>query len=134
MTKRLKNVREDISLGRAKKFLGLSAEQWDSPAGFHAHEIKRVSLREVIDPNVPTKNIPELSIPELYDLAAARLSLAPDDYRVAIMGHGIINKQRALSEVGAHTALGKHIAILQIQMLQKLTRLAENEVLLGVQP
>src|SRR5579862_5454019 len=105
----------------------LTAEQWDSPAGFHAHEIRRATLREVIDPRIPTKNIPELTISELYDLAATRLNLLPDDFQVAVMGFGLIDKERTLADVRARTQLGKHLAILQIKNLQHLLRQAQEE-------
>jgi hypothetical protein len=106
----------------------LSAAHWNSHAGFHAHEIRPVTLREIIDPHTPTKNLPELSLPELYDLAASRLNLLSDDFQVAIMGFGLIDKHRALAEVRARTELGKHLAILQMKMLQQLIRQAQEEV------
>jgi hypothetical protein len=106
----------------------LSTEHWDSPAGFYALEIRQATLKEVVDPLIPTKNIPELSIAELYDLAAARLRVVPDDFQLAVMGFGLIDKQRALAEVRARTGLGKHIAILQIKVLEQLIRSAQNEI------
>lgn len=105
----------------------LTPRQWEEIAGFHAHEIRRASLREVIDPHVPTKNIPELSMAEFYDLAIARLKLLPTDFQVAVMGFGLINKHRALAEVQGRTELGKHLANLQITLLQRLVRVAQDE-------
>jgi|HubBroStandDraft_4_1064222.scaffolds.fasta_scaffold227637_1 hypothetical protein len=128
MTKQSSRVLKKSSSRGSKLAPRLSAEQWDAPAGFCAHEIRRATLREVLDPNIPTKNIAELSIPELYDLASARVKLLPSDFQVAIMGYGLIDKQRALAEVQGRTPLGKHIAILQIKVLQHEARLGQHEM------
>jgi hypothetical protein len=102
-------------------------DQWNSPAGFHAHEIRRATLEEVVNPQVPTKNLPELSLAEIYDLAAIRLSLEAPNFQVAVMGFGLIDKARALSEVRARTKLGKHLAVLQMYSVQSLVDLAQRE-------
>jgi hypothetical protein len=108
------------SKSRASKAdLKLSAADWSSPAGFHAHEIRRATLREVTDPNVPTKNLPELSVREAHDLAAARLALRPEDFLVAVMGYGLIDKQRAIAEIKVQSKLGKHLAVLEMYAVQQ---------------
>jgi hypothetical protein len=99
--------------------LKLSAADWISPAGFHAHEIRRTTLKEVADPRIPTKNLPELSISETHDLAIVRLSLMPEDFRVAVMGYGLIDKQRAIAEVKLQSKLGKHLAVLEMYAVQQ---------------
>ena len=131
MTKKPATVRRKRPSRSSNASANLSSEQWDSPAGFCALEVRRATLREVVDPHTPTKNLPELSTTEVYDLAAARLKLLPDDFQVAIMGFGLIDKHRALAEVQARTELGKHIAILQIKNLQRLVRLASKKMTAG---
>jgi hypothetical protein len=111
----------------AKPLRKLSADQWNSPAGFHAHEIRRATLKEVVSPHVPTKNLPELSLAEIYDLAATRLSQEALDFQVAVMGFGLIDKARALTEVRTRTKLGKHLAILQMYSVRALVDSALRE-------
>ena len=122
------------SSGRSNRFIKLSSADWKAPAGFHAHEIRRATLREVVDPHIPTKNIPELTELEVYDLAIGRLELLPKNFQMAVMGFGLINKDRALAEVRTRTPLGKHIAILQIKHLQHLLRIAQREINRGRKP
>jgi hypothetical protein len=105
----------------------LSADQWNAPAGFHAHEIRRATLEEVVNPQVPTKNLPELSSAEIYDLAVTRLSLEAPNFQVAVMGFGLIDKARALAEIRARTKLGKHLAVLQMYSVRSLVDLALRE-------
>jgi hypothetical protein len=103
----------------SKTGLTLSTTDWSSPAGFHAHEIRRATLEEVADPRIPTKNLPELSLNETYDLAAARLALMPEDFRVAVMGYGLIDKYRAIAEVRLRSKLGKHLAVLEMYAVRQ---------------
>jgi hypothetical protein len=114
--------------------LKLSATDWSSPAGFHAHEIRRATLKEVVDPGVPTKNLPELSISEMHDLAAARLSLVPEHFRVAVMGFGLIDKHRAIAEVRLRSKLGKHLAVLEMYAVQQQISVASRAMVSRKKP
>ena len=44
----------------------------------------------------------------------------PDDFNVAVMGFGLIDKQRALAEVRLRSKLGKHLAVLEMYRVQQL--------------
>ncbi len=109
-----------------KTGLTLSATDWSSPAGFHAHEIRRATLEEVAAPSIPTKNLPELSLDEMYDLAAARLALRPEDFRVAVMGYGLIDKHRAIAAVRLRSKLGKHLAVLEMYAVRQQISVASH--------
>lgn len=117
------------SPGRAKRqsspnIPNIPASELDAPAGYSALEVRRATLREVIDPKIPTKNLAELTPHEFKDLAIARLTLLPDNFQIAVMGHGLINRYRAIAEVQANTSLGRHIAMLQHEILAQLIRAA----------
>jgi hypothetical protein len=126
MTSRSKNPRRrppEPPASRARN-IQISASELDSPAGYSALEVRRATLREVIDPKTPTKNSAELSAREFKDLAIARLSLLPEDFQMAVMGYGLINRHRAIAEVQAGTPLGRHIAMLQHESVALLIRAA----------
>lgn len=85
----------------------------DLPAGFIADGSRMATLREVLDPKVPTRTLRQLSEDHRFDLAAKRIEMAPESFRLVIPGHGIIDKVRGVTEVRDRSRIGCHLAELQ---------------------
>jgi hypothetical protein len=93
----------------------LAAGDWelDLPAGFTADGFRMATLREVLDPKVPTRSVLQLSDDHRFDLAAKRIEMAPESFKVVIPGYGTIGKARAVAEVRGRSRIGRHLAEIQ---------------------
>ncbi len=92
---------------------GVSEWEWDLPAGFTVDGSRMATLREVIDPRVPTRTLTQLSEDHKIDLAAKRIEMAPDSFQVVIPGHGTLGKARAAAEVRDRSRIGRYLAEIQ---------------------
>ena len=89
------------------------------PAGFCADGSAQATLREVVDPNVATIQLAELSLEQRADLVAKRLELQPQ-VDLAMIGAGVIDKSRAITEVKNRTKVGKLLIEIEHQMIRNL--------------
>ena len=89
------------------------------PAGFHGDNSSTATLREVVDPNVPTKHLSELNLEQRAELVAERLALQPT-IELAMIGAGMIDKQRAITEVKGKTKVGRLLIEIEHQMIRNL--------------
>ena len=109
---------------RAKKTTSRKRErfpkkQWEMPAGFCADGTGQATLREVMDPEVPTIQLSELSLEQRADLVAKRLELQ-SEIDLAMIGAGVIDKARAITEVKNRTKVGKLLIEIEHQMIRNL--------------
>lgn len=93
-------------VARTRKTGTLPQKQWAMPAGFHSDDSSVASLRDVVDPNVPTKELSELTLEQRAELTAQRLALQPN-VELAMMLGGLIDKSLAINEVKNRTKVGK---------------------------
>jgi hypothetical protein len=100
--------------------------QADHPAGYHVGGTKLATLREVLEPSTPTMSLTELTQQQRIDLVIARLQAKPDDFRIAMIGPGIINKARAIAEVQAGTRVGRTLMEIEQLMISTLTESANR--------
>lgn len=88
---------------------------YDHPAGYRVGSVDLATLSELLDPTIPTLSLAELSDEQRTDLVVARLRAKPDDYSIAMIGPGVINKTRAIAEVQARSRVGR--TLLEIEQL-----------------
>src|SRR6266852_6008969 len=87
------------SAGAAKKSAKVSAsksaaipqKQMQLPASFKADGTEMATLREVLDPNVPTVSLAELTPEQRADLVAKPIEAQPK-FQVAMVGVGVVDK------------------------------------------
>ena len=111
---------------RAKKARALLQKQLAMPAGFHSDDSSVATLQDVVDPNVPTKQLSELTLEQRAELVAERLALQPS-LELAMIGAGIIDKQRAITEVKGKTKVGKLLIEIEHQMIRNLLEQAQTK-------
>jgi hypothetical protein len=102
-------------------------KHWDMPASFTFDGSRMASLREHIDPAVPTKNLIELSEDQLVDLTIRRLEMEPDDFKLAMMGVGIVDKHRAVAEVKARSWIGRSLVEIEQILIAHLEKTGKSQ-------
>jgi hypothetical protein len=101
-------------------------KQWAMPAGFRADDSEVASLRDVVDPTVPTKQLSDLTLEQRAELVAKRLALQPS-IELAMVGAGMIDKERAITEVKNKTKIGKLLIEIEHQMIRNLMEQAQKK-------
>ncbi|SRR6266516_2530920 len=103
----------------------LPQKQWEIPAGFHSDGSEPATLREVLDPDVPTVQLTDLTLEQRAKLVAKRLELQPS-IELAMVGAGMIDKARAIAEVKKKTQVGKLLIEIEHQMIANLIEQAKK--------
>ena len=104
----------------------MPAKQWEMPAGFHSDDSEVATLRDVVDPNVPTKQLTDLTLEQQAQLVVKRLKLQPA-IELAMIGAGLIDKTRAIAEVKRKTKVGKLLIEIEHQMIRNLLEQAKKQ-------
>jgi hypothetical protein len=116
--------------GSRKRAGGKSAvvpeKQWTMPAGFNADGIGHATLRDVVDPHVATLQLSDLSLEQRADLVTKRLELQ-SQINLAMIGAGVIDKSRAITEVKNRTKVGKLLMEIEHQMIRNLLEQAQRK-------
>jgi hypothetical protein len=102
-----------------KKSAAFPAKQWEMPAGFHSDGSKHATLRDVVDPNVATTQLSGLTLQQRAELAVKRLELQ-SKIDLAMIGAGMIDKARAITEVKNKTKVGRLLIEIEDQMIRNL--------------
>lgn len=120
---------------RASKKRGLEKagaiqkRQWELPTSYCADGKGWATLREVVDPDVPTMTYAELSPEQRAELVAKRISEQPK-FQIAMLGAGLIDQKRAMAEVKGQTAIGR--ALMEIE--QRVINHQVDKAMLEEQP
>jgi hypothetical protein len=119
---------------RASKKRGLETgaiqqRQWELPTSYCADGKGWATLREVVDPDVPTMTYSELSPDQRAELVAKRISEQPK-FQIAMLGAGLLDQKRAMAEVKAQTAIGR--ALMEIE--QRVINHQVNKAMMAEQP
>jgi hypothetical protein len=109
----------------ATPIVAVGKSELDLPAGFTADGSCMATLREVLDPKVPTRALRQLSEDHRFDLAAKRIEMSPETFRLVIPGHGTIDKVRGVAEVRDRSRIGRHLAELQCLAINRATKLGK---------
>src|SRR4051812_47439226 len=80
----------------------IQKRQWELPTSYCADGKGWATLREVVDPEVPTLTYAELSPEQRAELVAKRISEQPK-FQIAMLGAGLLDQKRAMAEVRAQT-------------------------------
>jgi hypothetical protein len=112
---RIKSRRNKSKPRKSKK------SKWDQPAGYHIDGVKIATRREVRDPSVPTMSLSELTEEQRENLVVSRLLEEPEDFRIGMIGPGIINKTRAIAEIKARSRIGRTIMEIEQNLLLRQT-------------
>lgn len=92
--------------------------QWDLPASYGA-DGTLATLREVADPKVPTLSLPELSPVQRADVVVKRIEAQPK-FQIAMVGAGLIDKERAIAEVKAGSRIGRALMEIEQRVINNL--------------
>lgn len=109
-----------------KKSAAFPVKQWEMPAGFHSDGIRHATLRDVVDPDVPTLQLSDLSLEQRAELVSKRLELQ-SQINLAMIGAGLIDKARAITEVKNRTKVGKLLIEIEDQMIRNLLEQAQKK-------
>ena len=120
-----KKVKKIGSKTRRTRANSLLEKQREIPAGFHSDGSKAATLREVLDPDVPTMQLTDLTLEQRAKLVAKRLELQPS-IELAMVGAGMIDKTRAINEVKKKTQVGKLLIEIEHQMIANLIEQAKK--------
>lgn len=113
-------------MASTRKARALLQKQLAMPAGFHSDDSGVATLRDVVDPGVPTKQLSDLTLEQRAALVAERLALQPS-LDLAMIGAGMIDKQRAITEVKGKTKVGKLLIEIEHQMIRNLLEQAKKK-------
>ena len=120
-----KKVKKVGSMTRRRRTNILLEKQREIPAGFHSDGSRAATLREVLDPDVPTLQLTDLTLEQRAKLVAKRLELQPS-ISLAMVGAGMIDKARAINEVKRKTQVGKLLIEIEHQMIANLIEQAKK--------
>jgi len=109
---------------KAEKTGAIQKRQWELPASYCAGGKGWATLREVVDPDVPTMTYSELSPEQRAELVAKRIAQQPK-FQIAMLGAGLLDQKRAMAEVKAQTAIGR--ALMEIEQ-----RVINHQVAKGI--
>jgi hypothetical protein len=92
--------------------------------GFYLDGSRMASLKDVRDPQIPTRSIGELSHAEIVTLVLERLRRDKTYPPLRMLGaKGLIDKRRAIREVGKLSPIGLHLIEIEKEYIQlQLTR------------
>ena len=109
---------------KAAKALGqpVPQAQWDMPAGFRP-DGQFATLKEVVDPKVPTLSLAEVSPEQRAELVVKRIERQPD-FRVTMFPAGDIDKDRAIAEVKAQSKVGRTLTEIEQRVIANLVERA----------
>jgi hypothetical protein len=100
-------------------------KQWGMPASYCSDGETLATLEEVIDPLTPTLSLSELTPEQRTNLVAQRIA-SQRDFQVAMVGAGMVNKERALAEVRANSKVGKVLMQIEQKMISNLIEQADK--------
>jgi hypothetical protein len=101
-------------------------KQLEMPAGFHADGSTLATLKDVLDPDKATMQLSDLSLHKRAELVAERLSRQPG-FELAMVGAGMVDKARAITEVKNRTKVGRLLIEIEHQMIKNLMEQAQKK-------
>lgn len=109
-----------------RKFSRIPSEQWKLPAGFSADGKKMVPLLDVLSPDKPTLETPQLTQEQRAELTTARIR-RQRRYKMGMVGAGLIDKKRALAEVKAQSEVGRTLTEIELRTIEMLKEMAAGK-------
>jgi hypothetical protein len=109
-----------------RKTVKVASKQRQMPAGYITTEGRLATLDEVVDPSIPTLSLAELTPSQRAELVAQRIE-HQENFEVAMIGAGIVNRERAIAEVRARTKVGRTLIEIEKRMIDHTIRRAKEE-------
>lgn len=106
-----------LTSGRISKAI---ERELKKPAGYIFDGSRMATLGELVDPNIPTTNLVELTEDQVINLIIKRLEMEPNDFKIAMIGIGIVDKTRAIAEVKSRTKIGRNIVEIERHLISML--------------
>lgn len=126
MTTRKKSTGKQGAKKRTGKKSGVIPEkQWKMPAGF-CSDGSPATLLDVVDPNQPTRQLSDLTLEQRAELVVKRMELQ-SKIELAMIGAGMIDKARAITEVTNQTKVGRLLIEIEHQMIRNLIEQAQKK-------
>ena len=98
--------------------------QWDLPAGISSDGTRLVTLREVVNPKVPTTaSLVELNSAQRAQIVEKRIEAQPK-FSISMVGVGTVDKERAIAEVKAGSKIGLSLIEIEQRLLSDMIRRA----------
>ena len=104
--------------------LTVPREQWDLPVAVHS-DGTLVSLKDFTRTKAPALSFSQLSQDQQSELVAARIDQQAK-FEVAMIGAGIVDKQRAIQEVRARTPVGRTLIEIEQRMINRMLNRAKQ--------
>jgi hypothetical protein len=101
----------------AKK-ANIPAEQMDLPVSFDAAG-NPVTLREVVQQKAQMLSLAALTPEKKAELTCQRIEAQPT-FELAMLGAGVVTKERAIEEVKAHTDVGRVLMEIEQRVINSL--------------
>ncbi|HEV2911893.1 MAG TPA: hypothetical protein VGX92_01135 [Pyrinomonadaceae bacterium] len=120
-----KSSRKQGKLAKSTGPASVSQKQLDLPASYSA-DGTLATLREVVNPQVPTLSLAELSPAQRVDVVAQRIEAQPK-FQIAMVGAGVIDKERAIAEVKSGTKIGRALMEIEQRVINNLISRATKE-------
>jgi hypothetical protein len=114
-----------------RRLAALPEAQRYLPAGYHQEGGHVATMAQVADPKTPTVDGQRLSPEQQKLLTLARIALQKD-VKFGTLDGGIVDKERALKEVQAETALGKALVEIERRTMEMVREYAERASLAPV--
>jgi hypothetical protein len=122
MTKKSIPSKPDPSQRHSNDQPKVQTSPMDQPVGYHVGGDRIATLSEVLESATPTLSLAELTEQQWIDLTVARLQARVAELSLAMIGPGVIDRNRAIAEVRARSKVGKTLLELERMFLSRLIR------------
>ena len=114
----------------ANKVLMIPEEQWEMPVSI-TPDGRWITLQEFVDQKIVTLSsgsLPERLVPagQEAELVEKRIAYRPD-FKVAMIGIGIVDQERAMQEVRKQTPAGRTLINIELRTIAHVIEIANEE-------
>ena len=104
--------------------LAVPKEQWGLPVSVTPDGCV-VTLKAFVQAKMPALSFSQLSPSQQSELVAARIE-RQSEFELAMVGAGIVDKQRAIQEVRARTPVGQTLIEIEQRMISRMVKRASQ--------
>lgn len=95
-------------------------EQYNLPAGYSRDGSQMVTLGDIVSAEMPALvSLAEMTPEQRAELVARRIEMQPK-FQIAMIGAGLIDKERAIAEVKAQSDVGRALIEVEQRLLNHL--------------
>jgi hypothetical protein len=108
----------------SKKAPPVPKEQWELPVSIAA-DGHLVTLREAVKEKAAALSFGQLSLDQRAELVAKRIESQPE-FEVAMVGPGLVDKERAIQEVRSQSPVGRTLMEIEQRMISRMMKRASE--------